>query len=163
MKRTNQQDKRQRMPQTSPQQSSSTNIGRTKIVLASLLLFTGTRIGLKLFGFRRTYGTLKRSASNKRGSREPESAASKKVLAKELTNAVQRANNTYALQDVNCLPESLTLWWLLRRRGIEADLRLGARKMGELFGAHAWVEYEGMVLNDTEDVRLIYVPFDFDP
>ena len=42
----------------------------------------------------------------------------------------------------NCLEQSLVLWWLLRRRGIAADLRIGARKDSDRFEAHAWVEFD---------------------
>jgi hypothetical protein len=53
----------------------------------------------------------------------------------------------------SCLDRSLALWSLLRRQGIDADLRIGVRKEGAQFGAHAWIEYQGEVLNDTSDVR----------
>ena len=43
----------------------------------------------------------------------------------------------------NCLEQSLALWWLLRRRGIPADLRIGVRKDAANFEAHAWVEAGG--------------------
>ena len=40
----------------------------------------------------------------------------------------------------NCLDQSMTLWWMLRRRGIAGELRFGARKGEARFEAHAWVE-----------------------
>ncbi|MGF1482329.1 MAG: lasso peptide biosynthesis B2 protein [Cyanophyceae cyanobacterium] len=58
-----------------------------------------------------------------------------------------------------CLSQSLVLWYLLRRQGIESELCIGVRRT-EQFQAHAWVEYEGMVLNDTPDVRIRYAAFD---
>lgn len=54
----------------------------------------------------------------------------------------------------------MTLWWLLRRRGIPVQLRIGARKTGTQFEAHAWVEMDGRVVNDSEDVRIRYSPFE---
>lgn len=59
----------------------------------------------------------------------------------------------------NCLHRSLTLWWLLRRRGLENELRIGVRKGSDQMEAHAWVEYAGEVLNDAPAVRQDYVPF----
>ncbi|MGH9574798.1 MAG: lasso peptide biosynthesis B2 protein [Candidatus Acidiferrales bacterium] len=50
-----------------------------------------------------------------------------------------------------CLERSFGLWWLLRRRGFDADLRIGGRKDGKRFEAHAWVEYSGTPLNDVGD------------
>jgi hypothetical protein len=57
-----------------------------------------------------------------------------------------------------CLHRSLTLWWLLRRRGIPADVRLGVRKADGRFDAHAWVTCGGRVVNDEADVELRYQP-----
>ena len=59
----------------------------------------------------------------------------------------------------NCLSQSFALIWLLRRRGIDPTLRLGARVTGPKFDAHAWVEYDGRVLNDTQDVHTRFTPF----
>lgn len=42
--------------------------------------------------------------------------------------------------------------WLLRRRRVSADLRLGAQLRDGGFAAHAWVEHDGTVLNDRPDV-----------
>jgi len=53
-----------------------------------------------------------------------------------------------------CLGRSLVLWFLLRRRGIDADLVIGAAppRHGTL-PAHAWVEVAGTPVNDRADVR----------
>jgi hypothetical protein len=59
--------------------------------------------------------------------------------------------------DATCLRRSLVLWWLLRRRGIDSRLRIGARMTGENFSAHAWVEYQQTVLNDSPDVQTRFV------
>lgn len=47
-----------------------------------------------------------------------------------------------------CLERSLALWWMLRRGGNDAKVRIGGRKEGEKFEAHAWVECEGIELTD---------------
>jgi hypothetical protein len=60
----------------------------------------------------------------------------------------------------NCLSQSLTLWWLLCRAGIESQLRIGVRRNADKFLAHAWIELAGFPLNDRiEDVRQ-YVAFE---
>lgn len=51
-----------------------------------------------------------------------------------------------------CLPRSVALWFFLRRAGIEGRLCIGVRKHGVQLEAHAWVEHQGRVLNDTSDV-----------
>ncbi len=35
--------------------------------------------------------------------------------------------------------------------GVIADLRIGVKKLDGQFEAHAWLEYEGIVLNDYND------------
>jgi hypothetical protein len=59
-----------------------------------------------------------------------------------------------------CLVESLALWWLLRREGCAAELRIGVGKLAGRFEAHAWVECNGAVLNDADEVHRHYAGFD---
>jgi hypothetical protein len=66
----------------------------------------------------------------------------------------------HGVYPATCLSRSLVLWFLLRREGIEGSLCLGTRKEAGRFEAHAWVELAGVVLNDSEDVRLRYAAFD---
>ena len=47
-----------------------------------------------------------------------------------------------------CLQRSLVLLWLLRRRRIDAELRVGVRRTEGGLIAHAWVESDGKPLND---------------
>jgi hypothetical protein len=51
-----------------------------------------------------------------------------------------------------CLQHSLALCLLLERRGFNTQLKIGVRKSGGDLEAHAWVEYFGKVLNDSQDV-----------
>jgi hypothetical protein len=59
-----------------------------------------------------------------------------------------------------CLPQSLVLWWLVRRHGGDARLRVGVRRAGTRVEAHAWVECGGTALNDAVDVYERYAMFD---
>jgi hypothetical protein len=65
----------------------------------------------------------------------------------------------HALGPANCLTRSLYLWWLLRRRGIDGQLRVGVRLIQGRLDAHAWVEHAGMPINDRLDVSADFVPF----
>jgi hypothetical protein len=49
---------------------------------------------------------------------------------------------------------------MLRHRGMNADLRIGARKEANRFEAHAWVELGGTVLDGGETEHLHFVPFE---
>jgi Transglutaminase-like superfamily len=60
----------------------------------------------------------------------------------------------------NCLRQSLALWWLLRRQGIDSELRIGVRKSGARFEAHAWIEWRGRALNERADLRQRFAAFE---
>jgi len=53
----------------------------------------------------------------------------------------------------------MVLCWQLRRRKIPAELRLGVQKRAERFEAHAWVELQGVVLNDADETHIHFVSF----
>jgi len=59
----------------------------------------------------------------------------------------------------SCLERSLALWWLLARRGIASQLRIGARKGGGQFEAHAWVERNGVAIGEPEGAHAHYAAF----
>jgi Transglutaminase-like superfamily len=57
-----------------------------------------------------------------------------------------------------CLRQALLLWFLLARRGIASELRLGVEKSAEGdVAAHAWVERDGHVLIGGEYVQHRYI------
>jgi hypothetical protein len=60
----------------------------------------------------------------------------------------------------NCLSRSATLWWLLRRQGIPSALRIGVRKEDGALDAHAWVECDGVAINDRTRSLRRYTPFE---
>ena len=59
----------------------------------------------------------------------------------------------------NCLRKSLVLWYLLRCRGLNSELRIGMRRQDGVFQAHAWIEHQGQVLNDIQGIRQLYSTF----
>lgn len=73
------------------------------------------------------------------------------------TARMVQAAVAYAWPRPNCLDHSLTLWFLLGRRGIASELVFGVRRAEGALDAHAWVAYQGTVLNDTPDVAERYV------
>jgi hypothetical protein len=48
--------------------------------------------------------------------------------------------------DARCLAQSLVLTRLLAARGIASTFVIGIAEPGEAFGAHAWVERDGVAL-----------------
>jgi hypothetical protein len=59
-----------------------------------------------------------------------------------------------------CLEQSLVLRWLLLRRGFDARILFGARKEDEQMQAHAWVEVDGVALNEDGGVYRGFSPLD---
>jgi transglutaminase superfamily protein len=60
----------------------------------------------------------------------------------------------------NCLEQSTALWFVLRRRGIAAKIRFGARKQVESLEAHAWVECANVALDEDQGVHVHFRPFE---
>jgi hypothetical protein len=66
----------------------------------------------------------------------------------------------YGPYRANCLKRSVVTYWLLRRRGIDCELRIGVRKESDEIEAHAWIECLGQPLNEGADVHQRFSPFD---
>ena len=117
-----------------------------------------TWLGLRLAGFRRWKSVLAWLAPSANAI-APLQGASQKESAQVIAR-MEAAAARNLFFSTNCLEQSLVLWWLLRRLGIAAELRIGARKELERFEAHAWVEVDSAVLNDANAEHRHFVPFD---
>jgi hypothetical protein len=58
-----------------------------------------------------------------------------------------------------CLVRSATTQLLLARRGVTTVLRIGVRRDDEGLDAHAWLERDGVILNDTPENCARYAAF----
>lgn len=124
----------------------SLNGAQWRVLLASLALVPAVQIALRAVGFTRTAGLLA-----DRSARTPGTAnvASARAAAEAVGLVAGRS-----VIGARCLGRSLVLWFLLRRKGTDAELVLGAEApTGGLLRAHAWVEVDGEPVNDTADVR----------
>jgi hypothetical protein len=150
------------------------------LLLQSAVLLPLMALGLRLYGFQRWFARLDRSANKPtllsspefrpsalRGQVPPSSPSQSSLLSPQSslliakrTAALVLLTTRYTPFHATCLHRSLTLWWLLRRQGIPGDLRIGVRHQNGLFEAHAWVEYQSTVLNDTPDVNQRFAAFD---
>lgn len=121
-----------------------------------------TWVGLRAFGFRRWNNTIERFTLRKSPSSNQGNASRLNPSDIELASATATRLDLAArhlFPRTNCLERSLTLQWLLRRRGIGTNLRIGARKESEHFEAHAWIELHGVVLNDPDEAHRHFAPF----
>ncbi len=122
-----------------------------RLLLQAWLLLPVVRIMLWLMGYRRTLASLRfllrfsadQTDTNLSATASREMHKRAATFGRLVTGA---ANNN--LITINCLPRSLVLWWMLRRNGLAADLRIGVQKEADVFAAHAWVEYSGIPVND---------------
>ena len=128
----------------------SLSVREQRFLFATFILQPSITLALRIWGFGAVYGFLHRM------SPAPQSLLSSRAQVelpgieelKNLARLVNAAANHSPIRAA-CLTRSLTLWWLLRRRGIAGDLRIGVSNDTGEFEAHAWVEYEGTVINDS--------------
>jgi len=125
--------------------------------LRALLLLPLIRTSLRLCGLHKTQKFLRRSAAVRGGAVLSDQEAD--ADTKQTCRMVLAASRRLPVPG-NCLERSLTLWWLLARHGITSHLRIGARKTGEKFEAHAWVERNGEALGEPEGTHLHYSAFE---
>jgi len=78
----------------------------------------------------------------------------------QLTSRMINAAVRHVWRASTCLEKSLALWWLLGRQGIACEVRIGARKQGGKFEAHAWLERDGVAINEPQQEHRHYAAFD---
>lgn len=128
------------------------------IFVQTLFLLPLSALSLKIFGFKRSYVGIGRLLALVESSRS--SSGQEFSKARHIAKIVIGTNHYYSPYIFSCLPESFTLWYLLRRQNIAAEIRIGVRTITGPFESHAWVEYNHEVLNDIENIADIYAPFD---
>ena len=132
------------------------NPGDRSVAIETATALAATRIGLRLAGLRRCKAVLMRLMP-----REvlPSSKLTEITVAQKIAR-IQETVSRHLIWHASCLEQSLVLWWQLNRRGIAAELRIGARKEEGRFEAHAWVELGNVVLNDSDKTHLHFASFD---
>jgi hypothetical protein len=123
-----------------------------KLLLLAALCLPLLGLGLRWIGFRRIQAWLRsRPLAGRLRHALPEVAA----LAR-LVNAA--ANNLPGRH--TCLARSLLLQFMLRRDGVDCQLMIGVRMLGDRFDAHAWIECSGVPISDEPGNVSRYSPFD---
>lgn len=117
-----------------------------RLLAGALYWLVMTDVSLRVLGFERTCERYARA-----GRQQPQrhlSANERATWAGERAVVLARAARITPTRAV-CLQQSLVLYRWLRRRGEPCELCIGVRKVGSALAAHAWVEYDGQVLNDA--------------
>jgi transglutaminase-like putative cysteine protease len=126
-----------------------------RFVAISALLLAPIQIMLKSRGLKRTAATLAARSDRPLGRSDRAEATS----MAEAVSLVAGRKVVGAL----CLGRSLLLWFLLRRRGMDAELVVGTKSpIDDAWMAHAWVELDSEPVNDDADVREHYGSFGLD-
>lgn len=124
-----------------------------RVVVSAAVALVATRLALRLAGFRFWKAALDFTFPRQISADIRMPATVESVVRFEAAAA------RHLFFRANCLERSLALWWMLRRQGVPANLRLGAQKATGAFEAHAWVELNGVVLNDPSGTHLGFTPF----
>ncbi len=126
-----------------------------RYLLLSLILIPLTRLSINRWGLQRVHLWLWRHIPQ-HSAKNP--ALTEKKLIRLCRVMTKGANLSFI--HTTCLHRSLTICWLLQRRGIGCELHIGVTRQNGIFAAHAWVEKDGTVLNDKRDKVLKFVEFD---
>lgn len=119
------------------------------LLFQACALLPGVELSLRCLGVSPTLSWVAATAGRRSASTTPAHTLPRARLS------VARASR-YGLTAGRCLSRSVVLWWLLQRRGISTRLRLGVGRREPTFDAHAWLEDDRGVLNDTPDVVVRY-------
>jgi hypothetical protein len=110
------------------------------------------RFSLVAFGFRKTVGLLRLLSPSRVQNQRIDL-----VFALATARQVAKAAAFVPVRAI-CIEQSLALLLLLRRKGISASLRLGVQPYP--FLAHAWVECDGVPINESTELIRSVVTFD---
>lgn len=114
------------------------------LILQAWLLLLAADLALRALPSRRVMAM----AARRRGS-DGAAEETGETIAR-LSRLVDAAARHH-LYPMLCLRRALVLQWLLGRRGIATDLRLGVRREADGVTAHAWLERDGRPVGGTEE------------
>lgn len=125
------------------------------LFLRAALLLPFLTLLLRLRGFRYTQRFLRKSIESVKDVPSGVQGDLRVALTSRMVFAAARNSPIPS----TCLERSLTLGWLLAKQGIVTQLRIGVRKDGRKFSAHAWIERGGAAIGEPEDSHIHYAAF----
>jgi hypothetical protein len=133
---------------------------RVSVAPAAVLPWFWVRV--RLFGQRSFSAALVEGAPSARAVKSADRAEIVAPCLAELARIGSVVNGAAqrVLPAGNCLTRSPYLQWLLLRRGVPTDLRIGVQLSDGQLPAHAWVESAGHPLTDVPDGAERYAPFE---
>jgi len=125
-----------------------------RLLFQSVLLLPVIHIALLLLGYYRLRGVMEKWIPLKPIG-TPVSETQILQRAHEIARIVSIAAQ-HGLYKGTCLRRSLLVWWFLRRARIQSEICFGVRMFKGELEAHAWVEYNGTIVNDSANVHEHY-------
>lgn len=114
-----------------------------QMVFQTRVLTILTEVTLRLTSLKTTEGLL--SVFRKNVPAPDQHATT--VILDRYTTLFNQMNQLPMLKG-RCLSQSLVMRLLLNRKGISTELKIGLSQSKGVFDAHAWLEKDGMILND---------------
>ena len=121
-----------------------------RLLIGVALLLPWIRLALRVCGLRWTQRRLDRFVP-----RRPVADG----LSPPAINRIVRGASRLGSPQATCLRRSLVLWWLLKRRGVASEIRIGAYNR-DGFKAHAWVEWQDGGQSDSPEALKHLVIFE---
>jgi hypothetical protein len=131
-------------------------IKQAAVYAGTVILFPFLAVALKVFGYKHISQFLTRTSPNPLVKSYPREHAIRIAL---MLGQVINAASARGLRQATCLERSMMLWWILRCLRISTNLRVGIRREDGHILAHAWLEFDGIVINDRGDIGRLYLPF----
>jgi hypothetical protein len=139
------------------QRYNALSLDARKLFRRAAILLPLVKASLRIRGYKNTQQWLQNILDRRQIS---QLSTEQNIAGVEQTCRMVRSAEHYSLLPSTCLEQSLLLWYLLQDQGVAASMRIGVRKNGQLFEAHAWVEYCGTALNQTEEQHRHYAAFE---
>jgi hypothetical protein len=131
-----------------------------RLAIEALMLPMAIPLGFQLFGVPRTQAWVRRWARIGEKRAAPSSRTTSATIDIRMACRAQgRVTRATGLLGP-CLVRSMTLWAILRRRGIEVNLRVGFRKRAGKIEGHAWVEHDEVPINESESETRTFVVYE---
>jgi hypothetical protein len=111
-------------------------------------------LGLRLIAFIKLQKMLAKSQRRRQGRAFTQDMAIAEIQRERRLVRIASRRHFYPM---TCLRRSLTLQWLLARRGIATELRIGVKKSAaQKLEAHAWLEYNRLPIGEPEKITEQY-------
>jgi hypothetical protein len=135
----------------SPHAVSHQRLSPVPSVLRCGVSLFGIKLCLATLGFRRTYLVIDKIVRRTPRCSNPDTDVINTIARHVITAAALQPGRA------QCLEQSLALYYCLRRAGIAAEFRMGAKL--NPFSGHAWVEYDGAPILEDPEHFAGFVPF----